>query len=125
MTSMPAVGVADDSFANAPGLNRQVDYVMLMADEEHRANVVQYGSSRGHCVIISIKAAEIYALIHAVNIDMIIRDALNERLRRSVGIQAFVDSWTLFNVVSKNRNTVERRLQIDIFALKENYQRGE
>lgn len=125
MPSVRVVVISDASFANAPGLKSQLGFVILMADENRTANIVHYGSCRCHRVTRSVMASEVHALIHAVDIGMIVRDALNELLNRNVEMEAFVDSRTLFNVVTKNSNTAERRLQIDIFALRESYKNGE
>lgn len=42
-----------------------------------------------------------------------------------VAIDVYVDSKTLLDVVSKDGGTTEKRLQIDLFALKESQDRGE
>lgn len=40
-------------------------------------------------------------------------------------IEAYVDSKTLYDVLAKDGGTEEKRLKIDIFALKEIFERGE
>lgn len=60
-----------------------------------------------------------------IDIARLIRDTSNELLKRSIKTGAFNDSWVLFNVVTKNGNTTEHRLQIYIFELKEWFQRWE
>lgn len=50
---------------------------------------------------------------------------LMEILGRDVTLEAFIGRKTLFNVVSKDGATSERPLQIDIFGLREPYERGE
>lgn len=69
--------------------------------------------------------AEVQALLHALDIGTIVRDALKELLNPSADMEAFVESKTLFNVVTKTSKTAERQLQIDIFALMESYRDAE
>lgn len=46
-------------------------------------------------------AAEAQAFIHAADMGMIVKDGLNEFLYRSVEIESFVGSRTLFRLVTK------------------------
>lgn len=69
----------------------------------------------------SVMAAEVHAMMHAVDVGMIVEDALNELLNRSREMETFVNRQTIFNVVTKHSNTVDIRLQIDVLALREIY----
>ena len=40
-------------------------------------------------------------------------------------LDAYVDSRTVFNVVAKSSMTLEKRLQIDVHAIRESHKRGE
>lgn len=53
------------------------------------------------------------------------RNMLADILGRNVLLDAFADSKTVFDVIAKNGNTTERRLQIYICSLKESYANGE
>lgn len=46
-------------------------------------------------------------------------------MARSVQVEALVDSKTLFDVIAKHGSTTEKRLQIDVFALRQSYTTGE
>lgn len=70
-------------------------------------------------------AAEVHALVLAFDMAYVIQDMLHEILGRKIEIDAYVDSKTLFDVVAKDGNTSEKRLQIDIYALRESYDKGE
>lgn len=63
--------------------------------------------------------------VHEVEMGIIIKGAISHLLKREVEIEACADSQTLFNVVRKKRSTTERRLQIDVHALNERYQKAE
>lgn len=43
----------------------------------------------------------------------------------TIYIKAYVDSCTLFRVSTKDNNTADRRLQIDVFALREGNRRSD
>lgn len=62
--------------------------------------------------------AELHALIHAVDMGIIVGDALNKFLNCCVDMRAFVDSRTLLNLVRESSNTAEHRLLIDVIALR-------
>lgn len=51
----------------------------------------------------------------------IIRQLLYEIMGRKVSLESYVDIRKLFNVVAKDCATTGRRLQIDIFGLRESY----
>lgn len=86
---------------------------------------MHYSSSRCHRVTRSVAAAEEHAPIHAVDVRILVRDLLNEPLRRTAEKKAHVDSRYPFNDVTKNSNTADRPLQINIFAIRESYQKRE
>lgn len=70
-------------------------------------------------------ATEIHALILGFDQTYATRDLLTELIGRKVEITGFVDSKTLFDVVTKDGTTTKKGLLIDICALKESYDRGE
>lgn len=70
-------------------------------------------------------AAEVQGLVLGFDYAFVIRQLLFEILGRKICLEAFVDSKTLFNVVGKDGATTDRRIQIDIYALRESYAKGE
>lgn len=102
--------ISDASFANAGGLESQLWYVILMADNVRCANIVHYVSNRCHRLTRSVMAAEGYVLIYAVDVGALIRDVLNEHLGRDIDMESYVDSRTLFNIVTKSSKTAKRCL---------------
>lgn len=59
-------------------------------------------------------ASELHALILGFHHAYVLADLLGDVLKRKVQIEAIVDSLTVFEFVSKDGNTTDRRLQIDI-----------
>ena len=117
--------ISDAAFGNARGLRSQLGYLILLVDDTGAANIIHYASNRCKRVTRSVLAAEVHGLVLAFDHSFIIQDMIKEILGRTLDVEAYVDSKTLFDVVAKNSNTTEKRLQIDIFALKESYAKGE
>lgn len=84
--------ISDASFANAPALKSQLGYIRLIAKDKRHAYNEDYETSRCHRVKRSVMAAEVYALIYAVDVGRFTRDALNELFGRLIEMKAFVDS---------------------------------
>lgn len=70
-------------------------------------------------------AAVVHALGNAFDNGYVICEAREEMLGSSIDIKAYVDSHTFFNVIANDSNKVERGLQINGFASRESYRRGE
>ena len=54
-----------------------------------------------------------------------IKTLVEEILGTALVIEPMIDSRTVFNVVAKEAKTTERRLQTDIFALRQSFDTGE
>lgn len=70
-------------------------------------------------------AAEEYTLVLAFDHGYLTREMVGEILERHLQIDAYVYCKTLFDFVVENGGSTEKRLQIDIYALRENYDVGE
>lgn len=125
LRTVPIIILTDASFANATRLRSQLGYVILILDAKQRANIVHYGSSRCKGVVRSVLAAEVHGLLLGFDFGLLVKDLLEEILGRTLLMEAMVDSWTLFSVIAKDAPTTERRLQIDVAALRESYAKGE
>lgn len=69
-------------------------------------------------------AAKVHGLVLGFDHAFSIRDALQKIFSRKLGIEAYVDRKTLFNVVAKDGSMTEKRLKVDIAALRESYANG-
>ncbi len=114
----------DASFANSDNLKSQIGFVLALADASGNANIIHYGSSRYKRVTRSVLAAEVHALVYGFDNAFVARDILKEILGRDIPIDGIVDSRTLFNEIAKNSTTEEKRLQIDVHALRESHESG-
>lgn len=67
----------------------------------------------------SVMAAEIQPLIYGINHIFTLRHMLEEISGIKIPIEGYVDSKTLFDFVAKFAATLEKRLQIDVFSIRE------
>ena len=125
MDSAKLVLVSDASFANASGLKSQLGYLILRVDKYKNCNILHYAYNRCKRVCRSVMAAEVHAMVLGFDYVYIIRDLIYEITGRKLDIEAITDSKSLFNVVTKDGQAAERRLQIDMLTLKQNYDAGE
>ena len=116
---------SDASFANADRLKSQLGFVVLLVDGNDKANIIHYGSSRCKRVTRSVMAAELHALVYGFDQAFVVREVFEEVLGKSIPIDGYIDSRTVFNVVAKSSATLEKRLQIDAHALRESHEKGE
>lgn len=113
------------SFANAAKLKSQMGFVLALVDEDGTANVIHYRSNTSYRVTRSVMAAERLALVYGFDNAYILQCMLQEVMNRKIPIDAYVDSKTVFNVIARKGPTLEKRLQIDAFALRESHTKGE
>lgn len=115
----------DSSFANARDLRSQLGFVILLADEHGNANVIHYASSRCRRVTRSVMASELHNLTCGFDNAFVIQDLMMALTGHRHPIEAFIDSKTVFEIIAKQGRTMEKRLQIDVSALRESYSKGE
>jgi hypothetical protein len=84
--------------------------------------VIYYSSTKYKCVIRSVLALEIYSIVNSFNIDITIATTLRmitERLRLLViPLVICTDSYSLYECLMKLEITKEKRLMINIIALR-------
>lgn len=111
----------DASFANAENGKSQLYLVLILKDRNNRANVIHFGGTRCHRIARSVLTARIFGRVCGFDNAFSVQTALKEILNKTLPINVFIDSRTLFNFVAKEGNTKGKRLQIDISALRESY----
>lgn len=117
---------SDSSFANNRDSSSQLGYLIVMADASNRCNILQYRSFKSRRVTRSVLGAEVYAFAEAFDAAFIMKHDLENVLGRQVPVLAMLtDSKGLFDVITKNSITSERRLMIDLLAARQAYSRLE
>jgi hypothetical protein len=127
----------DGSFANNKDLSSQVGFVLILGNEdvreEHtfsvRGNLLHWSSTKSKRVTRSVLASEIYGMVAGVDIAIAVKatlDIVTTRLQLpDVPIVVCTDSFSLYECLVKLGTTKEKRLMIDIMALRQSYERRE
>lgn len=115
----------DASFANNKDLSSQLGYVILIVDETGNCSILSWSSTKCKRVTRSVLAAELYALAHGFDAGFAMCNTMRALLGRKVPIRVFTDSRTLFDSVTSVCNMSEKRLLIDIYALREAHKSGD
>lgn len=125
MNSIRIIAFTDSSFANTKVLHSQLVFVSVMAGQHGRWNILHFSSVKCKHVTRSVMAAEMHGMVLGFNHAFVVRDIISEMFERDTELEAYVDSKTVFEVLANQATTCEKRLQIDINALRESYDRGE
>ena len=128
----------DGSFANNRDLSSQIGYVIVLGNESTdtdnsnftlTGNIVHWSLTKCKRITRSVLASEIYGMANGVDIGFIIAAIVSMILRQlslpPVPLVVCTDSLSLYDCVVKLGITREKRLMIDIMALREMYERRE
>ena len=134
----------DGSFANNKDLSSQIGYEIILANEtpqpktdsynqdrtfQLNGNLVHYSSTKSKRVTRSVLASEIYGMVSGVDmaiaINSTLKTMLNELHLPPTPIVVCTDSYSLYECLVKLGTTKEKRLMIDIMALRQSYERRE
>lgn len=126
----------DGSFANNQDLSSQLGYIIVLANEDKsngqfklRGNMIHCSSLKCKRVTRSVLASETYAFVVGFDMAIAICSTLNmimERLGLSrIPLVICTDSYSVYDLLVKLSTTSEKRLMIDIMALRQSYERRE
>ena len=125
LNSLRLMLFTDAAFANTDEFKSKLGFFVLLADGKNNANIVHYGSTRCCRVTRSVLASELHALSYGLDNGYIVRETIQDILQRSIPIEVYIDSRTLFNVITKFGATKEKRLQINASSSRQSYSKGE
>lgn len=136
----------DGSFANNKDFSSQIGYLILLGNETEtenetetdstgtdefaiKGNLIHYSSTKSKRVTRSVLASEIYGMVGGVDMAIAINTTINmitEQLGFSrTPVVVCTDSYSLYECLVKLGTTKEKRLMIDIMALRQSYERRE
>ncbi|KHJ36427.1 hypothetical protein EV44_g3709 [Erysiphe necator] len=127
----------DASFANNEDLSSQIGYIIVIANEtnqeDHKftitSNIIHYSSTKSKRVTRSVLASEIYGMVGGVDMGYAIATTINLIFSQldlpEIPIIVCTDSYSLYECIVKLGTTKEKRLMIDIMALRQSYERRE
>lgn len=126
----------DGSFANNQDLSSQIGYIVTIGTEEGQAgsfiwrgNVIGYSSTKCKRVTRAVLASELYSMVAGVD-SAIALSTTFALICKQLSIDNFpvvvcTDSFSLYECLVKLGTTKEKRLMIDIMALRQSYERRE
>lgn len=127
----------DGSFANNRDLTSQLGFALILGTEKPleegqfkiTGNLLHFSSTKCKRVTRSVLASEIYGMVAGVDIALALTSTL-EAIVRHVGLPSIptivcTDSYSLYECLVKLGTTKEKRLMIDILALRESYEKRE
>jgi hypothetical protein len=126
----------DGSFANNKDLSSQIGYELILANETTQdeqfkitSNLIHWSSTKCKRVTRSVLASEIYGMTSgadmAIAIDSTIKQITGQLGLTPIPIIVCTDSYSLYDLLVKLGTTKEKRLMIDVMALRQSYERRE
>ncbi|KAM4058734.1 cwf18 domain containing protein [Hirsutella rhossiliensis] len=124
----------DGSFANNKDLSSQIGFVIIIANETAqstdsfsiRGNILHWSSTKCKRVTRSVLASEIYGLTSGFDLAFVIKQTVNTIAQRldlkQILLVICTDSYSLYECLVKLGTTTEKRLMIDIMALRQAYE---
>lgn len=113
---------ADASFSSKADLSSQMGLVVTIADKSKKANIVHYSSVKAERVACSVLAAKLFALAHAFDLAVTLRETINDMLGREIALMMYNDSKSLYEAVVGISSTTEKLLLTDLTVLREAYE---
>jgi hypothetical protein len=128
---------ADGSFANNKDLSSQLGYVIILANESTkpeesftiRGNLIDYRSVKCKRVTRSVLASEIYGMVSGVDMAYALGSTIKMITQQldlpTIPIVVCTDSYSLYECLVKLGTTKEKRLMIDVMAIRQSYEQRE
>jgi hypothetical protein len=126
----------DGSFANNKDFSSQIGYEIILANEKAgndefiiTGNMIHWSSTKSKRVTRSVLASEIYGMVAGTDTAFAIGSTL-KMITEQLDLPAIptivcTDSYSLYECLVKLGTTKEKRLMIDIMAIRQSYERRE
>jgi hypothetical protein len=112
-------------FANNKDYSSQIGYIIVLADDNNNCNIIHWLSVKCKRVTRSVIASELYAMSHGFDTTCALKDTLDKITQHQTLIVICIDSFLLYECLVKLGTTYEKRLMIDIMAIRQSYERRE
>lgn len=117
---------SDASYANlSDGFSSAEGYLILLNDDKGNSCPVGWTAKKIRRVVKSTIAAESLALVDAVDEGQFIASLVQEMTDNVVPVICYIDNKSLFENLQSTKAVAEKRLRVDIAALKQMVQRRE
>lgn len=125
LDSITIRGYSDAGFSNNSDLKSQLGILVLLKDKNDNACVIHYSSWKSRRVVRSVLAAELFAFVSSHDYCQIIAHDLHLITGKKFPVHLMTDSKSIFDTITKLSGVSEKRLMIDIAALRQSYSCGE
>lgn len=128
----------DGSFANNKDFTSQLGFAIILANEDEindrhefsiTGNLIHFSSTKSKRVTRSVLASEVYGMVAGVDMAYALASTLRQITSHlslpAIPTIACTDSYSLYECLVKLGTTKEKRLMIDIMALRQSYERRE
>lgn len=126
----------DGSLANNADFTSQIGYVIVLGNEQPSdgrfklvGNILHWSSTKCKRVTRAILASELYAMVAGLDMAISISTTLNRIMKQlgfnDIPVVICTDSFSLYECMVKLGTTKEKRLMIDIMAIRQSYERRE
>merc|ERR1712148_115696 len=120
LQSVQMIVYTDASFANLPGGSSQLGYVVFIADAKGNSTPIAWASKKARRVARSTLTAETLAAVEGVDAGFAVKTVLEEILVRKLPpIILYTDNKSLYDTARTSNALADRRLLIDMSALRE------
>ena len=119
---------ADASFNNLPKGGSKAGQIILLTDDKNNTCPLYWNSSKIKRVARSTIAAETSSLSEGCDVAMYINKLVSELLfhdGKQLNIIAYTDNQSLYNAAHTLKQTLEKRLLVDISAIREMVEKAE
>ena len=116
---------SDASFSNNDDNSSQIRFIILLSDATNNCAILRYSSYKSRRIARSSMAAETFAFADAFDAAYAIKFDLEKLLNKSIPLLMLTDSKALFDVITRSKYTTEKRLMIDIAAVRQAYNEKE
>lgn len=136
LTTAKLMIFTDGSFANNKDLSSQIGFLMMLVNEDRSdsqfeitGNLIHYTSIKCKRVTRSVLASEVYGMMAGFDTGISTADTIRMITSRlglpAIPVVICTDSRSLYECLSKLGTTDEKRLMIDVMALRESYEKRE
>lgn len=136
LNSMKLFVFVDGSFAGNSDYTSQIGYLLMIGNEVDNidrfsvtGNIIDYRSVKAQRVTRSTLASEVYGMTAGVDVAYTIGTTLKLITKQlalgDTQIVVLTDSYSLYECLVKLGSTKEKRLMIDIMAIRQSYERRE
>lgn len=125
LKALRACAFSGASFAGSRDQSSQLGVIILLCDAHNSCSIMRCSSWKRHRITRSALAAEAYAFVSALDFSFTLSYDIKRMIDRDAPALMLADSKCLFDTIATISGAQEKRLLIDIAALRESHANAE